>query len=154
LISIKEAAPTYRHNGLLQVRVFMRPTDHNSRQLVSIVEDDTDLLDAIRFSLIAEGYTVRAHETAGDMLSDPELPATTCFVVDQNLPDRDGIDLIAELRRRGLAGAAIMITTNPDVRARAACRALGVPIVEKPLLGESLNACIRGILARPSPDAN
>jgi two-component system response regulator QseB len=77
------------------------------------------------------------------------LDATSCFVVDQQLPDGDGIDLITELRRRGLASAAIMITTNPDAKSRAACRALGVPIVEKPLLGESLNACIRGILARP-----
>lgn len=124
---------------------------HIAHQQVSIVEDDVDLLDAIRFSLIAEGYSVRAHETAQDMLGDPQLADTTCFVIDQKLPDRDGIDLITELRNRGLAGAAIMITTNPDARARAACRALGVPIVEKPLLGESLNACIRGILARPAP---
>jgi len=127
---------------------------HISRQLVSVVEDDVDLLDAIRFSLLAEGYSVRAHETARAMLDDPDLAATTCFVVDQKLPDSDGVDLITELRGRGLAGAAIMITTNPDARARAACRALGVPIVEKPLLGESLNACIRGILARPAPLPN
>ena len=122
-----------------------------SLQQVSVVEDDVDLLDAIRFSLAAEGYAVRAHESARAMLADPDLAATTCFVVDQQLPDGDGIDLITELRRRGLGGAAIMITTNPDARSRAACRALGVPIVEKPLLGESLNACIRGILARPAP---
>lgn len=120
-------------------------------QQVSIVEDDVALLDAIRFSLLAEGYQVRAYETAKAMLADPEAAATICFVVDQNLPDGDGIDLITELRRRGLAAAAIMITTNPDAKSRAACRALGVPIVEKPLLGESLNACIRGILARPIP---
>ena len=122
-----------------------------SDQQVSVVEDDVDLLDAIRFSLAAEGYKVKAHESARAMLADPELDATTCFVIDQGLPDGDGIDLITELRRRGLGGAAIMITTNPDARSRAACRALGVPIVEKPLLGESLNACIRGILARPAP---
>jgi two-component system OmpR family response regulator len=151
LTSIKEAAWLGGHKDPLQVEVFMRPPNqHIPRQLVSIVEDDVDLLDAIRFSLIAEGYGVRAHETARGMLDDPELTDITCFVVDQNLPDGDGVDLIAELRHRGLAGAAIMITTNPDARARAACRALGVPIVEKPLLGESLNACIRGILARPS----
>lgn len=122
----------------------------HSPQRVSIIEDDADLLDAIRFSLLAEGYTVRGYETARALLADPDLASTTCFVVDQKLPDSDGIDLIAELRRRGLASAAIMITTNPDAKSRAACRALGVPIVEKPLLGESLNACIRGILARPA----
>jgi FixJ family two-component response regulator len=122
-------------------------------QQVSIVEDDGDLLDAIRFSLAAEGYKVRAHESARALLGDPELEDTICFVVDQNLPDGDGIDVIAELHRRGVARPTIMITTNPDARCRAACRALGVPIVEKPLLGESLNACIRGILARPQPPA-
>jgi DNA-binding response OmpR family regulator len=118
-------------------------------QQVAVIEDDADLLDAIHFSLLTEGYTVRAHETVKAALGDPTLADTACFVVDQQLPDGDGIDLITELRRRGFADAAIMITTNPDARSRAACRALGVPIVEKPLLGESLNACIRGILARP-----
>lgn len=121
------------------------------RQQVSVLEDDADLLDAIRFSLLAEGYQVRAHKTARAMFGDPELGATTCFVVDRQLPDADGVDVIEELRRRGLSGAIIVITTNPDARTRAACRALGAPIVEKPLLGESLNACIRGILARPTP---
>jgi len=128
----------------------MPNADTQARSQVSVVEDDADLLEAIRFSLLAEGYEVRAHETASAALSDPELASTTCFVVDQKLPDADGVDLISELRRRGLANAAIMITTNPDAKSRAACRALGVPIVEKPLLGESLNACIRGILARPA----
>ncbi|MGE5566747.1 MAG: response regulator [Parcubacteria group bacterium] len=127
----------------------MSKLNGHSLQQVSVVEDDVDLLEAIRFSLLAEGYEVRGHQTARGMLADPALGATSCFVVDQKLPDGDGIDLIETLRSRGLASAAIMITTNPDARSRAACRALGVPIVEKPLLGESLNACIRGILARP-----
>ena len=44
----------------------------------------------------------------------------------------------------------MVITTRPAAALRETCWNMGVPIVEKPLLGESLNACIRGLLAKPA----
>lgn len=118
--------------------------------IVAVVEDDAALREAIRFSLATEGYPVRHFASGEDLLAAEDLAAVACFVVDQRLPGMDGLPLIEELQRRGVEGRAVLITTRPDPAMREACWALGVPIVEKPILGESLNACIRGLLAKPN----
>ena len=117
---------------------------------VAVVEDDTPLLAAIRFALAAEGYPVAGYENGEDLLSADGLGEVGCFVIDQRLPGMDGLRLVEELQRRGVAGRFVIITTRPTADLREACWALGVPIVEKPILGESLNACIRGLLAKPA----
>lgn len=119
-------------------------------QLIAVVEDDAALLGAIRFSLEAEGYSVLTFESGEGLLAALGLDEVACFVLDHRLPLLDGRQVVAELRRRGAAGRAVMITTRPQADVCQACQDLGIPIVEKPLLGESLNACIRGLLARPA----
>lgn len=117
--------------------------------IVAVVEDDAPLRAAIGFSLTTEGYPVRMFESGETLLAVDGLEGVSCFVVDQQLPGMEGLALVEELQRRGLKARAVMITTRPSPALREACWALGVPIVEKPILGESLNACIRGLLARP-----
>lgn len=117
--------------------------------IVTIVEDDAPLRAAIGFSLATEGYPVRAFDSGEALLAANDLESVSCFVIDQKLPGMEGMPLIEELQRRGLKARAVMITTRPSPALRETCWALGVPIVEKPILGESLNACIRGLLARP-----
>ena len=77
-----------------------------------------------------------------------------CLVVDLRLPEMDGLTLIGRLRERGVGVAAIIITTHPDERVKAACRAAGVAIVEKPLIGGELRRRIDDAVAargsRPS----
>lgn len=118
--------------------------------VVAVVEDDAPLRQAIGFSLTVEGYPVRGYGSAEDLLASDGLDEIGCFVIDQALPKANGLDLLKKLRKRSVPGRAVLITTRPPPGLRTACASLGVPIVEKPLLGESLNACIRGLLARPA----
>ena len=118
--------------------------------VIAIVEDDAAVRQAISFSLMSEGYPVRTFHDAETLLAADDLGQVGCFVVDQQLPRAQGLATLQELQRRGLPGRAVLITTRPPESLRKACWDMGVPIVEKPLLGESLNACIRGLLARPS----
>ncbi len=117
--------------------------------MVAVVEDDEGLLGAIGFSLGTEGYPVRAFVTGEALLAEDDLDGFGCFVVDQGLPGLDGLSLVRQLHSRGAHGRCVIITTRPAAALREACWVLGVPIVEKPILGESLNACIRGLLAKP-----
>lgn len=127
----------------------MAPSGQNL-PLVVVVEDDAPLCEAIRFSLEAEGYQVRCFASAEELLAAESLDEAGCFVIDEKLPKMNGLAAFQELQRRGNAGRAVLITTRPPADLREACWTLGVPIVEKPLLGESLNACIRGLLAKPT----
>ena len=114
----------------------------SSSPVVCVVEDDAAVRNALEFSLEAEGLAVRAHGAAAYLLQDPELPSCRCLVVDFRMPAMDGLELVAELRARGITVPVIMITgrATRDLRARA--EKLGIRrVVEKPLPdGELLKA--------------
>lgn len=114
---------------------------------VAIVEDDDAVRNALAFSLQTGGLSVRAYQCAEDVLADGLLIEIHCFVVDYKLPAMNGLELLGELRRRGIDAPAILIATAPGVAVRAAAARLHVPIVEKPLLTEELYDLIASHLA-------
>jgi two-component system, LuxR family, response regulator FixJ len=119
--------------------------------VVIVIDDDLAVRNSLKFSLEVEGLTVRSYATGAELLSDGDLAHCNCFVVDQNMPGMSGIDLIALLRARHLSAPAILITTHPSPSLRARAQTAGVPIVEKPLLGNALLDQIRD-LTSPGPN--
>jgi FixJ family two-component response regulator len=125
----------------------MQASRSSAAPLVVIVEDDTALAAALRFSLELEGYDVELCGSAEALLT-LELPSKgACVVVDHYLPGVLGLDALRELRRRGVDLPAVLITTNPPDELRAGARQMDASLVEKPLLGDSLVSEIRGVLA-------
>lgn len=114
---------------------------------VVLVDDDVALLEALQFSLEIDGYQVVTCET-GEQLMGMLLPAEACLVIDYRLSGLSGLDALDDLRRRGVALPAILITSyaSPSLHARA-LRAQAT-VVEKPLLGDALFARIREVLPR------
>ena len=120
------------------------------RNLVVVVDDDEAVRDSLRFSLVIEGFAVRAFSSGQQLLAETSLPAGDCFVVDQNMPGMSGLDLISTLRARNLTAPAILITSHPNAAVRERAAAAGVSIVEKPFLDFTLLDSVRRSLARPS----
>jgi FixJ family two-component response regulator len=114
-----------------------------------LVDDDPALLHALGFAFETQGYLVRAYKDAESLLADPWRPSgQACFVLDQKLPGRTGLALIAELRARHIDAPALLITSNPTPALRHEAARAGVPIVEKPLLGHVLEEKVREALDR------
>jgi FixJ family two-component response regulator len=111
---------------------------------IIVVDEDASLRHSLRFSLATEGFAVRTYATASELLGAADLPDRGCLVVDYNLPDMTGLDLVARLRIRDIGLPAILITTNPSGIVRRRAEQAGVPMIEKPLLDDSL---INGIQA-------
>jgi two-component system, LuxR family, response regulator FixJ len=80
-------------------------------------------------------------------MGDRDLARCDCLVVDQNMPEPKGLDLIALLRARQFNGPAILITSHPSPSLRERAAKARVPIVEKPLLGNTLLDKIRDLTA-------
>jgi two-component system response regulator FixJ len=116
--------------------------------VVGVVDDDPAVRNSLKFSLEIEGFVVRAYGDAKALLNETELSRFNCLVVDQNMPGTSGLDLVAELRRRDLLVPVILITSAPPKVLVARAGEAGVPIVEKPLLGNALLEKIRDV-ARP-----
>jgi FixJ family two-component response regulator len=117
----------------------------SARPVVVIVDDDPAIRNSLAFSLRTEGIAVLAYASGAELLRD--VPASSCLVIDYKLPEMNGLDLLAELRRRRIATPAILITTDPSAAVRERAAASGTALIEKPLLGDALFAEIRAALA-------
>jgi len=112
-----------------------------------IVDDDEDLLAALRFSLELDGLSVQTHRSS-DTVAIDALPATNaCLVLDYRLPTANGLDLLTRLRAGGVVLPAILITSHASLIVRDSARAVGAVLIEKPLLGDTLVRAIRAALA-------
>ena len=92
----------------------------SARPVVVIVDDDPAIRNSLAFSLRTEGIAVLAYASGAELLREIPASGTGCLVIDYKLPGMNGLDLLAELRRRRIATPAILITTHPSAaRARA-----------------------------------
>jgi len=82
---------------------------------ILVVEDDADLAELVVNRLNVEGYEVRSAQTweEGRRLLDEQLP--DLLVMDLNLPDANGMDVIESLRNEPRTKRlAIVVTSAVD----------------------------------------
>jgi len=79
---------------------------------ILVVDDDSDLRTALRRPLIAEGYTVTESGSSADAARVAAIPGRRfdAIILDLGLPDGDGRDLCAALRRQGINVPIILLT--------------------------------------------
>jgi FixJ family two-component response regulator len=75
---------------------------------VCIVDDDQAVLAALRSLLTAEGYAVRAHESAQAFLDMIQQDDCGCLVTDVRLPGMSGLDLLAKMKERRVSMPVIV----------------------------------------------
>lgn len=118
----------------------------SDRPTVVVINNDDALAHALKFRFELEGLDVRVHDDARTLLALGMIPDDVCLVVDHDLPDMDGLQLLTSLRAAGVKAPAIMIATNPNVALRTRAASAGVTIVEKPLLNDALLTAVRSAL--------
>lgn len=117
--------------------------------LISIVEDDADVRRSIARLLQTIGLETEQYATANQALTAMRIDRPGCLIVDMRLPDRDGLDLIEDLRRREINRPAIVITAYADVP--AAVRALKLDVFdffEKPFPDQQFLAAVQQVIDR------
>ena len=118
-------------------------------ETVIVVDDDAAVRAALKFALEVEGFNVKLYDSPQAVLA-ANLPSRGCLVVDYRMPAIDGIELVAELRRRNVALPAILISARVTKALRDLAARSGLTrVLEKPLTGTALVENIRGALASP-----
>jgi FixJ family two-component response regulator len=114
---------------------------------VCVVDDDAGVLGSLRFLLETDGFAVRTFRSGAAALTAAHGGDVDCFVVDYKMPDMNGIELVRQLRSRGVVTPVILITGYPDDNISARAASAGVQhVLRKPLLDESLAKQIRGAI--------
>lgn len=108
-----------------------------------LVEDDDGVRRSLQLLLHGRGYDVLAYPAAAPMLSDERAREAHVLVADYVLPDRNGIELLGDLQRRGWAGRSVLITAFSSAELAHAARTIGYDVVlEKPLRQQALLAAL------------
>ena len=117
-------------------------------RVVLVVDDDLAVLGSLKFALEVEGFVVVAATNGHDFLETASTGQFGCLVIDYDLPEETGLELLVRIRTIGVTCPAILITSSPSAYIRERAAAADLPIVEKPLFGTVLPDAIRAALAR------
>jgi RNA polymerase sigma factor (sigma-70 family) len=116
---------------------------------VFIVDDDAPVRDSLAMLLELKGYHTRTYASAEAFLERYRPEWAGCLVLDLRMGGMSGIDLQAELARRGNALPVIMVTAHGDVATtRTALKAGAVDFIEKPIDDQALLAAIAAAIDR------
>jgi FixJ family two-component response regulator len=130
------------------------PAGELAQPTIFLVDSDEAVRDAVASALRAAGFRARAFGSAQPFLAAYRPGHPACLVVDLDLPDMDGIELLRILadRQRVLPTVA----TSRRLRGRALAdmlSSLRVVLLEKPFGVDDLLPLIRKALARPAATA-
>ena len=122
-----------------------------SQARILVVEDDRDIAGLVGRELRALGHTVDIIGLAEDALVAARAADYALMIVDLGLPDRDGLDLVREMRRRSIEAPILMLTGRGKVEDRVSGLASGADdYLVKPFAVPELRARVAALLRRPS----
>lgn len=122
----------------------------DARTHVLLVDDNEGFRESTTWLLEGKGFGVEAFAAADEVLKRiamPTVPSEACVVSDIRMPGMSGIELQAELNKRGCKLPLIFITGHGDIPlAVAAMRDGAADFIEKPFQPETLVQSIEGAL--------
>jgi two-component system response regulator FixJ len=115
-------------------------------RVIAVIDDDAAVCDSTRFLLETYDFDVHTYQSGADFLLDN--PVIACLIVDYHMPGMDGLELVAELRKRGRdVSTIIMITAATDSSVERSAAELGIRhILKKPLANQVLLSTLRNQL--------
>lgn len=117
--------------------------------LLSVVDDDEMLRESLPDLLREFGFAAIAFSSGREFLSSGYLDETRCLILDVAMPEMSGLDLQAELKRRGYSIPTIFISGQKDDEIRElAFRQGAVNFLYKPFSDSVLLDAINEILLR------
>lgn len=115
---------------------------------ILVVDDEAQILRALRTSLQGAGYAVETAATVDEALSSAAMRPPDGVILDLVLPDGSGVDVCRELRRWTDAPVLVLSAVGDEEEKVAALDAGADDYVTKPFGIEELLARLRAALRR------
>src|SRR5271167_4213738 len=112
-----------------------------SKATILVVDDETEIREGLELLLTSEGYEVDPVDSARAGCERLEARPYDLVLLDVSLPDRNGIELLRELRQRDPHIVVILITAYGSIdMARAAFKNGALDYITKPWSNDELLA--------------
>src|SRR6202034_2939545 len=122
---------------------------------ILVVEDEHKLAKALKEGLQADQYTVEIARTGEEGFYLVETQSFDLVLLDVMLPGRNGIEILAAMRQRGLKTPVLMLTAKDTIQDRVLGLDAGADdYLVKPFAFPELLARIRALFRRGAPDVS
>jgi two-component system KDP operon response regulator KdpE len=118
---------------------------------VLVVDDEAQILRALRTSLRGAGYEVETADSAEHALAAAAMRPPEAVILDLVLPDGTGTDVCRELRAWSTAPVIVLSAVGEEAEKVAALDAGADDYVTKPVGIDELLARLRAVLRRKAP---
>ena len=116
---------------------------------ILIVEDSTPLAEAYRQILKRSFGDCRIAPTGQSALREIESHAPDCVVLDVNLPDMNGLDIMKQMKAGGCESEVVFVTGNASMSLAVEAMRMGAfDFVVKPVNAERLNVTVKNAIER------
>ena len=116
--------------------------------VVHIIDDDDAARDALAFLLDCHEIPTQTHASAVEFLKRAGSADVGCIITDVRMPEMSGLELVQQLKARGVSEPIIMITGHADVPMAIQAMHAGVTdFIEKPFSDDEILKAVRSALA-------
>lgn len=117
---------------------------------ILIVEDDLQLAALVARWLQKESHVVEHVDNGGEALQRLRFDSYDLIILDWNLPEVEGIDILRDFRSRGGRTPVLMLTGRKSIEEKVKGLEVGADdYLPKPFDGRELTARIRALIRRP-----
>jgi len=124
-------------------------SQEKQKKRILVVDDDYEIIDALRYALEAKGFEVLIARDGNQGLAMAEREVPDLVILDMMMPKRSGFLVLEKLRRtHAVPIRVIMITANEGSRHKAYAEMLGVDdYIRKPFAMDRLVDSVQRLLA-------
>jgi DNA-binding response OmpR family regulator len=120
---------------------------------ILVVEDEPKIADAVKQGLESDEHTVSVAHTGEEGFFLARTERFDLMIFDIMLPGRDGIEILASLRRAGVRGPVLLLTSRDSVEDKVRGLDAGADdYLGKPFALSELQARVRALGRRNAPD--
>jgi FixJ family two-component response regulator len=117
------------------------------KPVITIVDDDESVREALLSLMRALGFASEAYPCAEDFLKSGRIRRTSCLIADIRMPGMSGLQLHRRLVASGNPVPTVLITAHPDEGIRAQAFQAGIICyLTKPFDEDDLLGCIHAAL--------
>lgn len=113
---------------------------------VLLIEDEPNIIEAIRFILSRDGWRVDTHSDGSTALDAVRARRPDIIILDVMLPNRSGFDILSDLRADAEIGKTpvLMLTARGQKKDRELAEGIGVSrFMTKPFSNAEVLASVR-----------
>ncbi len=118
------------------------PEPEQGRRLY-VIDDDTQVRKSLHFMFRASGITAWPFASACDFVDQLHGLSPAPILLDFQMPEMDGLQLLQALKDRDVAWPSIVLTAHADVAVAVQAMKLGaIDVLEKPFTPDAVNRAV------------